>query len=577
MATLSWDSPRGREDLHLAAETLIGRSPSNDICLTSPGVSGVHARIIRSGDRWLLEDMGSKNGSFVNDELRARCELRDGDVVGIGQVDLTFHVTPVETAMPAPTEATESRTLVWKKGVGETPIPRGQADATGFTGQTTSFGELVRGDVEYNRVSTVDPQLFTTRILPGVSEDPIQLARRLKASYEISRATAATLDQSELLDRVLSALFGIFEDADRAFIVLVDPQTGEMSTAAERQRGGKSVDMGISQTALEHAMRQREAMLCRDAAADERFAQAQSIVGLGIRSMMIAPLVFQDQVLGAVHVDTVRGIREFSQADLELLFIAASQVAGCLANARLHEKVVAAERLAAVGQTLAGLTHCIKNILQGIKGGAFILDKGINAGNLDRVRSGWDMVRRNNAFMEELVYDLLTYSKQRRPECVPTDVNTLCAEICELSAERAKQNGVALTCSLDPLLGPLDVDPRGLRRCVLNLVANAVDACAGNGGSVTAETKAPTDDGFARISIRDTGRGMSEETLAKLFTVFFSTKGSKGTGLGLPVTQKIIEEHKGRLDVESQEGQGTTFTICLPAKRVETRTAIRKQ
>ncbi|HPD15707.1 MAG TPA: ATP-binding protein [Planctomycetota bacterium] len=565
MASLTWQTAEGERRFRLGVETRIGRAPQNDICISDAGVSGVHARIVRQGAAWILEDCGSRNGTFVNDEQQKRCVLRDGDLVGIGNADLTFHSR--DTADDANEEMlTDASTILWRKGDSVAPAPQGAASK--MEGDATRLRRLVRTDVDYNAVGSVDSLRYTTMALPQANEDPRQLARRLLAAYEISRATTGTLGTSEILDRVLGALFEIFGVADRAFIVLVDPQSREVHTAAARCRiKGRAADAGISHTALERAMRERAGLLCRDAAADERFAGSQSIVGLGIRSMMIAPLVFRDEVLGAVHIDTLKGMHSFTQADLELLTFAANQVAGCLANARLHEKVVASERLAAVGQTLAGLTHCIKNILQGIKGGAYILDKGLHSQDMARIRTGWEMVSRNNSFMEDLVWDLLTYSKQRQPEYAEADLGALCSEICELTAARAENANVTFSIQLDPALGPVEVDPRGIRRCLLNIITNAIDACAASGGTVTVRTQAPTTDPFVRVTVSDTGCGMSPETLAKLFTVFFSTKGSKGTGLGLPVTQKIIEEHGGRIDVASEIGKGTSFTLCLPLRR----------
>ncbi len=559
MATVSWDSREGRQERLLGGLTRIGRSPQSEVWLPDTALSGCHARIFRQGGNWVLEDSGSTNGTFVNGQRVTRHELRDGDVIAVGRTQLAFHAD----APPKPSQteplAGEGHTITWR---------RAEAQGAGPASRALPLDQLLLGDVDYRPVSAMDPAAVTASTIARPGANAAQLERRLKATYEISLATAATLDTAEILDRVLGALFSIFEAADRAFIVLVDPQSAEASTAASRSRlPGKAPEGGISRTALERAVRERQAVLCQDTAADARFAEAVSIVGLGIRSMMIAPLIFRDQVLGAVLVDTAQGVRAFSQADLELLCVAASQVAGCLANARLHEKMLAAERLAAVGQTLAGLTHCIKNILQGIKGGAFILDKGLEKHDLARVAKGWEMVRRNNAFMEELVYDLLTYSKERAPERAPTDLNALCAETCAFVEERARQAGVPLAFQPDPALGTVEVDPRGIRRCLLNLLGNAVDACAGrDGAAVTVETKAPAADGLARIIVRDTGCGMAPETIAKLFTVFFSTKGSKGTGLGLPVSQKIIEEHGGRIEVASEVGKGTTFSLCLPVK-----------
>lgn len=563
MATLSWNTPQGAKRVVIRQQARIGRSPLNEAALPFGGVSTFHARVFREGQRWFVEDVGSKNGTFVNDEPQSRCELHDGDVIGIADFDLVFREGAEEEE---PSEETETRTLLWKKGMSEAPIPT-EVHRRPTERGPTDLAALVASDASFSPVATVDPDLYTTSVLPGVSEDPVQLAQRLKASYEISRAAAATLDVQALLDQVLEALFEIFEGADRAFIVLVDPQSGEVSTAASRHRAeAEAPASGISMTALRQAMEGRQALLCRDAAADERFARAQSIMGLGIRSMMIAPLLFHDEVLGAVHVDSLRGVREFTQADLELLSIAASQMAGCLVNARLHERMVASERMAAVGQALAGLSHCIKNILQGMQGGAFIVEKGLDKDDVARVRQGWEMVRRNSGFMEELVYDLLTYSKERKPEYNPTDLNALCGDVLEMCRERAKTHSVAVVLAPAEGLGPVALDPKGMRRCLMNLVMNGIDAC-GSGGAVTVKTLGADQTGFVRVVVRDTGCGMSKETLARLFTAFFSTKGSKGTGLGLPVTRKIIEEHGGRIEVASEVGVGTTFTICLPASR----------
>ncbi|HUT33517.1 MAG TPA: ATP-binding protein [Planctomycetota bacterium] len=568
MATLSWNSPEGAQQRLLGDLTRIGRGPDNELSFSDGAMSGLHARIVRQGNAWVLEDNASRNGTFVNNDRVSRRTLRDGDVVTVGRMQFLFRAdAPAARAAPGPT-VEPGQTLMWRRGQ---PGPTDGRPST--VARALPLEKLLRSDTHGATVHPVSTFAVSRAAAARPDADAAQLARRLKATYEISQATAATLDTSELLDHVLAALFGLFESADRAFVLLVDPQTAEVTTAAARCRAaGPAAEGGISKTALDQAMRSREAVLCQDAAADERFAEAVSILGLGIRSLMVAPLVFRDEVLGAVHVDTVRGTRAFADADLELLCVAANQVAGALANARLHDKVVASERLAAVGQTLAGLTHCIKNILQGIKGGAFILDKGLTQNDLERVHKGWGMVRRNNAFMEELVYDLLTYSKQRTPEYSLTDLNALCADTCGFVAERARSLGVALTVQPDPALGPVEVDPRGLRRCLLNFVGNAVDACAKTAGSVTVETRSPAADGLTRIVIRDTGCGMAPETLAKLFTVFFSTKGSKGTGLGLPVSQKIIEEHGGRIDVASEVGKGTTFTLCLPPRRLDTAT-----
>jgi len=550
MATLSWTTSDGRREVSLKDRMRVGRASDNDIQLFDGTVSSFHARFVNRDDAWYIEDMGSTNGSFVNGLRHSRRRLRDGDRITLGDVSLTFQAEPHEKAASAPTPP--RRDLLARIHDDTDEIESILDDKPGAS--TVS-----------SVISMVAPPAESL-----LGEDPATLARRLKASYEISQATAATLDLPSVLDSVLSALFAILEPAERAFILLVDQDSGKVSTAAVKHRAsaGDRVNDTISRTAIRQAMERREAILCLDAMADGRYSQAQSIIDVGIRSLMIAPLIFRDQVLGAIHVDTSSAAGQFTQADLELISAAAAHVAACVANAQLHQKVVASERLAAVGETVAGLTHCIGNIVQGIRGGTYAIDKALEKEDLDLLRKGWETVKRNNAFMEEMVYDLLSYSKKRTPELQTVDLNTLCAEACDLSRARAKAKDV--TVNFEPHPEPISarLDAKSMRRCVLNLLVNAVDACAPNKGSVTLQTLPAAQDGMTRILVRDTGSGISEETQAKIFTMFFSTKGSKGTGLGLPVTKKIIEEHGGRLELQSKIGEGTTFTICLP--RTET-------
>ena len=544
MAKLTWTDSTGANEFPLKSGTTIGRSPGNDLQLSGARTSGHHARIVDNAGRWAVEDCGSTNGTYVNGERVSRRDLKPGDIIGIGTTQIAFHESDAAGAPKEPRRGSSTTS----KGI-------------------SSFDTVTVVSAMPGHANAAPPRTTAINAAPVLGtgrEDPEVLTRRFRASYEIAQAAAATLDIPELMNRALGALFGIFDRAERAFILLVDPQSGEVRTSAVRRRTPSDrEEITLSHTALKQAMDRQEAILCVDALQDTRYAAARSVVALGIRSMMIAPLLFQSEALGAIYVDTRAGVGGFTQPDLELLTVAAGQMAACVANAQLHEKMVASERLAAVGQTVAGLTHCIKNILQGINGGVFIVDRALEKNDLERLTFGWEMLKRNQSFMEDLVFDLLSFSKQRRPQREETDLNGLCEDVCALARARADEKGVAFSFEPDPDLRPIQVDPMGIRRSVLNLAMNAVDASAESKASVTVSTHAPTD-GEARIAIADTGCGMSEGTQAKLFTVFFSTKGAKGTGLGLAVTKKVIEEHGGDIDVASKEGEGTTFTIRLP-------------
>ncbi|MBT3295032.1 MAG: FHA domain-containing protein [Verrucomicrobia bacterium] len=527
MAVLTWETSTGRQRLELGDVAVLGRVAECDVVLPAPEVSRQHARIRRDAARWLFEDEGSHNGSYINGTLStATTALADGDIIHVGAFRLTFN-TGATSPLPSPPLA-------------------GNGD------QAASLSALASLDL--SRLHA-----------PMAAGNSVDISRRLQATYEIARATTGTFDESEMLEQVLAVLFDIFEAADRGMILLGDGGADEIRRGAVKQRTGDDRDaIELSDTALERAFKNREALLCRDTGDDGHFSAAQSIVDLGIRSIMIAPLVYRDQVYGAIYLDAIRRAAGFSSADLKLLGIAAADVAAALAHAELHRHVVQNERMAAMGETATGLSHCIKNILQGVKTGSYVVDQGLEMQDLGMIDTGWQVIKRKNDFMEKLVWDLLTLSKPREAEFAPTDLNALCEEMCDVGAHDESGNDVSVIFKADPDLPAVMLDAKGFRRCLLNLVTNAMDACSKAGGEVRVETDGGTGDDPICVTIHDNGCGMSDATQAKLFTMFFSTKGAKGTGLGLPVTKKIIEEHGGQLDVSSIEGRGTTFTISLP-------------
>jgi signal transduction histidine kinase len=174
------------------------------------------------------------------------------------------------------------------------------------------------------------------------------------------------------------------------------------------------------------------------------------------------------------------------------------------------------------------------------------------------------MVKRNMQFLSDIVLDMLSYSKDREPLYAPCDVGETCRKVVELLAEQASRKEVRLSVAPGDGPGEVSIDEASIRRCLINLAGNAVDACEPATGCVELGTTPADDAGNFTIYVRDNGCGMDEATQEKIFDPFFSTKGGKGTGLGMPVVRKIIEEHNGMLLLDSAPGRGTTFTIRLP-------------
>ncbi|MBU0967942.1 MAG: response regulator [Proteobacteria bacterium] len=234
-----------------------------------------------------------------------------------------------------------------------------------------------------------------------------------------------------------------------------------------------------------------------------------------------------------------------------------------------QEELMESERLATIGETVAGLAHYIKNILTGLRGGMYMVDVGMAKGKARMQQDGWGMVRRNIEKVSDLVLDLLKYSKERLPEPTVCSPNKIVLEGVELMREKAGQHGVKLSTDLDPNLKEALLDQDGINDVLLNLISNAIDAClydidTSKVWEVKVKTRLESDAGSGEVilfQVIDNGAGMTDEVKAKLFTRFFSTKAGRGTGLGLLITQKIVNEQGGEVSVESEVGQGTTFSV----------------
>jgi len=232
---------------------------------------------------------------------------------------------------------------------------------------------------------------------------------------------------------------------------------------------------------------------------------------------------------------------------------------------RLEKELIQSARLAAMGQAMAGVAHGVKNILHGMKLGAFLVDKGLKDNKLELLSKGWGLVGRNINRISRLTLDMLSYARSGPPTRQSCSVNQIAEEVCELMEGKARERRVTLIRDLDSSVPPMTVDPEGIHTCLLNLVTNAIEAFpeTGGGGEIIVGSRRQGDADI-RLQVVDTGRGMTKELQEQIFQQFYSTKGSRGTGLGLAITQKIVHEHGGTIRVESEPGKGSCFTILLP-------------
>ncbi len=297
-----------------------------------------------------------------------------------------------------------------------------------------------------------------------------------------------------------------------------------------------------------------------------------------IYSSMCVPLRVAGQVIGTINLNrTQQQSGLFAECDLDVMVILASQAAVAIENSRLHEAMLKSERLAAIGQTVAGISHCIKNVLTGVKGGLSLIDMAGQAEDWTLERQGLDILRRNLDRLSTIVLDMLDYSKEREPQKNSIDLMSISDEVINTVKSVAENKHIDLYIKTVETGLMVNADGQQLYRCLLNLVHNALDATPPLGKVwISAERHSEASSlnrlcqphqAQAAVVIRvgDTGPGISMEVRDQIFDPFFSTKGSKGTGLGLAVTRKIIQEHGGHIEIESRPEDPAVFAIYLPA------------
>ena len=529
----------------------LGRDNSNAIRLHDTEISRRHAEIRLDDEVYRIVDLGSANGTFVNGHLVDQAPLRTGDRLQLGQTVMLYN----EGALSAKRDLTARVDLLSKSS----PEDR------------SAILRSIPADEGSRVLQQPDGAAGWLR----------ERLTNLSVMYRATQAVSNILDIDSLLPQVLELVFESI-GADRGAILLKDGGD-ELVPKAVRWRVPEESDerMTISQTIIDYVLEQGQGVITTDAPSDKRFSPAQSIVDYHIREAICVPVQGRHTTLGVLYADlqsegglaiasSGKGGRrgKFSQDQLTLMVAIGHQAGLAIENTTFYNDKIQAERLAAVGQTIATLSHHIKNILQGVRGGSSLIDLGLNEKDESIVRRGWTIVEKNQTKIYNLVMDMLSFSKDREPALEPTDLNEVVDEVVELMRSRAAEFEVALDWTATPDLPRIWVDPDGIHRAVLNVVTNAIDAAEGaEDARVTVSIDRDVDAGLVRIHVRDNGRGMDEADVPGLFEIFSSNKGSRGTGLGLPVSQKIAREHGGAIRVVSRPGRGATFTLELPALR----------
>ncbi len=546
----------------------IGRDTANQIQVHDTEVSRHHARIEVTDEKSLrLTDLGSSNGTFVNSRKVASQILRSGDRVQVGRTLMIFTGGPE----PLTPHANDIVNIVGKDESLDLSHIRSSMQTPHESGNLSSVSGSVSGIAETLNVDNSDPStpLVTETAVPRTHWEIV---------YLVGQAISRTIDLDDLLRQVLDLIFQWIA-CDRGCILMIDDVTGHFTPTHSRSRKQNTANarIEISRTILDYVVSNKEGVLTSNAQDDARWNSVQSIVNLGIQEAICVPMLGRYGMVGAIYIDTSmspgqyteRGqVSSFNEDHLKLLFAIASQAALAVEDTQFYRAMLQSERLAAMGQTIANLSHHVKNILQGVRGGSYLIEDGLRKEDFEVVRKGWGMVERNQDRISNLVMDMLSFSKERQPELIETDLGQTITDVVELMQARANELSVQVKWQDPEDLKSVSFDPEAMHRAILNVVTNAVDAAGARElGIVEITAVANAAKKQIAVCVTDNGEGITTEDRERIFSPFESKKGARGTGLGLPVSRKILREHGGDVDVDSTPGHGTTFILRWPLQQ----------
>ncbi len=555
-------------------EYSLGRAFDNSIVLEDADVSRYHCVLRRQGDEYLVEDLHSHNGTYLNSRRIDKTILNDGDLLQIGHSLLCYMVTESSPSL-APSFLTHGIEENYDQLINQF---------------TCELQDVAKASGGRDRVQQLEKEHRTLRLL-----------------LDLGNAFSTDLSVEEVCSKAGRILLASTE-AERVAIFLLDKDSRTLRPITSCNRNGGndvSIPMALSHTIAERILSERKGIVTSDAAVDERFAHGESVVAAGLHSVACSPLLGKSGNLGILYMENKTTVGAFSHQDLQLLCAVASQIGLAIENAGFFDalkktnenlellveertaalaeaqlKLYQAEKIASLSRLVAGVAHEINNPLGALKSNLDMLTSSFNQLAADPGNSGKeaeefrvlaDLGQTSAAACARIVSVVRSLSSFAHLDEAAFQV----ADINEgiHSAVRLLNPSLTRHVQIELMLGnlpPVPCYPALLNEVFMNLLVNACQAIK-ESGRIAVETECEADS--AVIKIRDNGCGIAPEHIGRIFDPGFTTKGvGVGTGLGLAIVYSVINEHGGSVSVESTLGQGSTFTIRLPLNRRSART-----
>ncbi len=529
----------------------IGRSLQSAIILTSDSVSRRHAVMISREGNYYVKDMDSRNGTFINGEKVTISRVDHHDRITFGNQTFLFLKKSGERGRQATDHIIDANSTI--------VLSREDIEPSGFLAYAP---ECARFSLFPQKESATQPEEQEIKTLK-------QAHHRLSLIYRFSERLRTTQNPREILRDGLDLILEAVPPAERAAIMLRSGRSGTLEVAASRNRSKEDCGTGIqvSRTLLDWVLTEKMALMTQNVADDIRLKDSESIKVDHLNAVICVPVIVTGKVIGILYVDSVNLFEQMTQEDVAFTAAVANELALTIVNIQLQKSAIHNERMAAIGLTVSNLAHNIKNLAMINQNAVDLMQIHLNRIGDEKTDTCWKIIRNSLTQINNLSVEMLEYVSEQELSPTSTDINrTILAHTDHLS-QGLEKKGLTFTFELSPENPRWMIDAKQFQRALLNIIVNAIDAVGNKPDGKICITTAVEEGRRLVVAVQDNGSGIDPDKQHKIFDLFYTTKGTSGSGLGLPMVNKFIESSGGKLSVVSEKGVGSTFQMIFPLRK----------
>lgn len=533
-----------------AGGTTIGRDPRDTIHIAHGEVSRKHA-VIRLDEqgRFIIEDLDSRNGTYLNGKRIKQAVLQNHDRITIGNRTFLFLLKSItiEGFLMDPSISVSDTIDLSEDEIGLSELWAQNIDLA-----TEGFFRRAEDN------TLMDPTL------PAYSA-----SRRLSLLYRLSEKLRVAKDHDDVFEQGLDLIMEAIAGADCALIMLRSNDHQSIEVKAFRLRDSqtpKKDAIPVSKTLVEWVILEKVALVSQNAGDDLRFQDSDSIRIHNVRAIACVPLMRKDKVIGVLYTSSRTVFNTISQEDAVFAAAVANELALSIENIRLQKEALRNERMAAIGLTVSNLAHNIRNLVTLSQNAVDLMEMHLEKINDPLIDRNWRWIQQSFSGISKLTNGMLEYAKEDELHLRMTDINAMILRYRKIFDQSLAREGLEFAFALSPDNPQWMMDENQFQRAFFNLITNAIHAVKERtDGKIQVSTQVEND--CLTISVGDNGCGIDAKKQNRVYDLFFTTKGTKGTGLGLPMVQKFVEKLNGKLTFKSEKGVGSTFSMAFPKRR----------